>query len=285
MTRRTLRCTLATLLLLACGRSAPTVVPSGETARIVSLSPSITETLFALDRSDRLVGRSDWCKLPSAAEALPTAGTALTPRLEAIAGMRPTLVVLESTLAGDTRNLDALAPTEILPWLTLDEVRSSIVRLGVITDAEPAAAALSTRFAALATAPPPDAPRAIALLGLDELDKGRLWYIKPSSLHGAALAAAGLAPAVPDPASGPPTISVEALVAAAPEVIVVLLAEEVTEAVIARVRADLSRLPMLPAVQQGRIAVIGGPTILATGPSVLDLPQRIRAALPAGATP
>ena len=44
-------------------------------ARIVSTSPSITETLFALQLGDRVVGVSTYCRYPKEVESLPKVGT------------------------------------------------------------------------------------------------------------------------------------------------------------------------------------------------------------------
>jgi len=62
-------------------------------ARIVSLTPSVTETVFALGAGPEVVGVSQYCDYPPAALALPTVGSYLTPNIEAIVGLRPTLVI------------------------------------------------------------------------------------------------------------------------------------------------------------------------------------------------
>ena len=72
----------------ATGRSQPQAIP----ARIVSTSPSITETLFALGLGDRVVGVSTYCRYPPAVAALPKVGTFLKPDAETIARLKPDLV-------------------------------------------------------------------------------------------------------------------------------------------------------------------------------------------------
>jgi iron complex transport system substrate-binding protein len=69
-------------------------------ARIVSTSPSITETLFALGLGDRVVGVSQYCRFPPEAQTLPKVGTFLQPDPERIAALRPDLVFVHS-VAGD----------------------------------------------------------------------------------------------------------------------------------------------------------------------------------------
>ena len=61
--------------------------------RIVSLTPSVTEILFALGAGDEVVGVSQYCDYPPEATHLPKVGSFLTPNLEAIVALRPTLVI------------------------------------------------------------------------------------------------------------------------------------------------------------------------------------------------
>ena len=61
--------------------------------RIVSLVPSVTETLFALGVGDQVVGVSSYDDYPPDVKNLPKVGSFLTPNLEAIAALRPTIVI------------------------------------------------------------------------------------------------------------------------------------------------------------------------------------------------
>lgn len=65
-------------------------------SRIVSTSPSITETLFALGLGDRVVGVSTFCRYPAEAAKLPKVGTFLKPDAEIIARLRPSLVLVQA---------------------------------------------------------------------------------------------------------------------------------------------------------------------------------------------
>lgn len=62
--------------------------------RIVSTSPNITETLFALGLGDRVVGVSIYCRFPAEVSRLPRVGTFLKPDSELIARLKPELVIL-----------------------------------------------------------------------------------------------------------------------------------------------------------------------------------------------
>lgn len=61
--------------------------------RIISLSPSITETIYALGLEDRLVGDTDYCDYPPAARQKPHVGSLLNPSLERIVALKPDLVL------------------------------------------------------------------------------------------------------------------------------------------------------------------------------------------------
>ena len=63
-------------------------------ARIVSLTPSTTEILFALGAGGRVVGRSDFDLWPIEARQIPSLGNGIQPNVEAVLGTHPDLVVL-----------------------------------------------------------------------------------------------------------------------------------------------------------------------------------------------
>ena len=67
---------------------------SGDYRRIVSLSPSITETMYELGLGDRLAGVTRFCRYPPEAREKPKVGGYLDPDYEAIAALEPDLVFL-----------------------------------------------------------------------------------------------------------------------------------------------------------------------------------------------
>ena len=98
-------------------------------SRIVSTSPSITETLFALGLGDRVVGVSTFCRFPPAVEALPKIGTFLRPDAELIARLGPDLVVIHPGPSGIEQRLSALR----IPFVTVDRGRLSGVYSSIRT--------------------------------------------------------------------------------------------------------------------------------------------------------
>lgn len=61
--------------------------------RIISLAPSVTETVFALGFGNRLVGVTTYCDFPAEAQKLPKIGGFMNPSLEVIVAKRPDLVI------------------------------------------------------------------------------------------------------------------------------------------------------------------------------------------------
>ena len=74
--------------------------------RIVSLSPNISETIFALDGRSLLVGRTDYCNYPEEVTTVPSVGDLMSPSLEKIISLEPD-IVLVSTL-GQNQTIEAI---------------------------------------------------------------------------------------------------------------------------------------------------------------------------------
>jgi|GEM_PF-360701 len=72
-----------------------TVVIEQAPQRIVSLAPSITETLFALDSGNKIVGVTDACDYPEEAQSKPSVGGYFMTNLEAIVAQDPDLVLAD----------------------------------------------------------------------------------------------------------------------------------------------------------------------------------------------
>lgn len=83
---RRVLCGLSVFLLFCAAVSAAE-------ARIVSLSPAVTELVCRLGRGGRLVGRSEVCNYPEEVKTLPAVGRYADPNLEKLVRLRPTLVL------------------------------------------------------------------------------------------------------------------------------------------------------------------------------------------------
>jgi ABC-type Fe3+-hydroxamate transport system substrate-binding protein len=85
--------------------------------RIVSLVPSITETLFDFGCADRLIARTDFCVRPAEAARVPSAGGTKNPNLDLIRGLQPDLVFANRE-ENRRSDVDALEASGIPVFLT-----------------------------------------------------------------------------------------------------------------------------------------------------------------------
>jgi ABC-type hemin transport system substrate-binding protein len=138
---------LASLLLLACGGApeAPTtrddlgrdVALPREVRRVVTLSPNLTEMVYAVGAGERLVGADDFSNFPAAASKLPKVG-GMQPNLEKIVALRPDLV-LASTEGNHPNLAPALASARIPLFVVrtdrLVQIAPAMRRLGGMLNA------------------------------------------------------------------------------------------------------------------------------------------------------
>jgi iron complex transport system substrate-binding protein len=124
--------------------------------RIVSLAPSLTETLYALGVQDRLVGDTDFCDYPPDAQKKTKVGGAINPNLEEIAALHPDLVLVTKQInrLDTVRALDTLGiPAYATDAHNVDEILSTTQKLadllGVPEAGKSLTADLQARLAAL----------------------------------------------------------------------------------------------------------------------------------------
>jgi iron complex transport system substrate-binding protein len=154
---------LAMLALVACGggtqspaSEAPastSTAQAAETLRIVSLSPTATESLFAIGAGDEVVAVDDQSNYPPAAPHTKLSG--YEPNIEAIAGYEPDLVVASFDPGGLVDGLEKLDVTVLLQPAAknLNDAYEQIEALGAATGHEEGARRviedMRTRIAAL----------------------------------------------------------------------------------------------------------------------------------------
>jgi ABC-type Fe3+-hydroxamate transport system substrate-binding protein len=86
----TVRCVASRTLTDELGRKV--VVPD-HPHRIICLMPSVTDTVFALGAGDDVVGISDYTKYPAEALKKPSVGDLIKPSIETILALHPDLVI------------------------------------------------------------------------------------------------------------------------------------------------------------------------------------------------
>lgn len=69
-----------------------------EPEKIVSVSPTLTEMVYALGAGDKLIGRSDYCDYPAEVFEVESMGTIQTPDMEKIISLNPDLVLVSGMM-------------------------------------------------------------------------------------------------------------------------------------------------------------------------------------------
>jgi iron complex transport system substrate-binding protein len=114
------------------------VAINGTPQRIISLAPSNTEILFALDLGDKVAGVTMYCDYPAEAQEKEKVGDYYGPDIEKIIALQPDLI-----LATDFHRFDLIPTLEeqgltvfaVAPQ-TLEDVLLSIQKIGEITGRE-----------------------------------------------------------------------------------------------------------------------------------------------------
>ncbi len=114
--------------------------------RIVSLAPSLTETVYALGLQDHLVGDTVYCDYPEDAQKKTKVGGAINPSLEQIVALHPDLVLVTKALnrLETVRALDALGISSYAtdPH-TVDEIITSSKKLADVLGVPDAGASVA----------------------------------------------------------------------------------------------------------------------------------------------
>jgi iron complex transport system substrate-binding protein len=271
--------------------SAQTAAPQ----RIVSASPNLTETIFALGAGDRIVGVSDFCTWPPAARELPRVGGWSNPSFERIAQLQPDLIVV----LGQHEALSDFArrrgiPLAQIPMMSVPTIRSGILELGRILGRDDAAtslaASIDNRLAAfeadLAADPARPRPRVFISTARTPGSLATLFTVGGGSFLDEALRLAGGVNVYADLEQPFPQISKESLMLRRPEIILELEAGiELSPEQQRQLIGDWQPLAALPAVADARIHVLTNADLLIAGPRLPELVEQLRRAIrepPAG---
>ncbi|MBN2259099.1 MAG: ABC transporter substrate-binding protein [Clostridiales bacterium] len=77
------------------------VTIESEPMRVVSMAPSISEIIYYLGASDKLVGRTEYCDYPEEIQNVETAGNMMEPNIEKIVELNPDIVIASTHFPED----------------------------------------------------------------------------------------------------------------------------------------------------------------------------------------
>jgi len=200
-----------------------TDTPGDEPQRIVSISPTATEMLFAIGAGGQVIAVDDQSNYPPEAEPVMTDLSSFEPNVEAIAGYEPDLVVT----SGNPGLTEQLGSLDIEVWegpaaVTFGDAYAQIEQLGAITghvaEAAELVANMQTDIEEIAgTIPPTEVPLTV----YHELDD-TLFSVTSSTFIGEVYSTLGLqniADQVEGDTGGYPQLSAEFVISADPDLI------------------------------------------------------------------
>jgi iron complex transport system substrate-binding protein len=261
-----------TALLSLIALTAP-LIAAADVQRIVSLAPSVTETVFALGLGDRLVGVSTYCDYPPEARRIDRVGTFLTPNLEAILAKHPDVIIAMPT-PGNRSSVETLQRLGLKVVLvdpnTVAEIEESLVTIARELGHEEAGHALvahiEQRMAAvrrrLTDAPERKVLMVVGQTPLMAVGAGTFQDELIRMAHGTNVAAAA--------AGTWPRLSLEFVISAAPEVIIDTTMGDEERVGAEAATAFWNVFPTLPAVRARRVFGYKTYEVLRPGPRLAD---------------
>jgi iron complex transport system substrate-binding protein len=245
--------------------------------RILSLSPNLTEIVFALGLGDRIVGVSSDSDWPAEAKAKPKVGTFWQPNTEAVIAARPDLVVCE-TFPQQKEVAETLKRAGLnvlsLRVESIDELFSAIAQIGVAADCNTAAEQLTANVEE-------ELGRIKSMSSTCEKVKV-LWVIQTEPVRVAGvntfineiIELAGGQNAIMSTVDQYPSIGTEEIISCGAEVIIQsAMGSENVAGQQKEAEEFWSKFPKLPAVKNKMIYVIDADTVLRLGPR---LPEGIK---------
>lgn len=260
-------------------------------ARIISLSPSITETLFALGLNKLVVGVTKYCAYPPEACAKMKVGGYIDPSYEAILALEPDVVVLLPEQGKVGKNLSALGIRTIaVNNKTVEDILSSIRALGAAFGAQEMAEELESglreRMEAIrrrtAGFSRPGVLISVAR-GMGSLGVKTVYVAGRNGYFDELLDIAGGENAYRDERMKFPKVSMEGLISMAPDVVIDLvpsLKEKGWEE--EDILGEWKALRGVKAVDDGRVYVLGNDYVTIPGPRFILLLEDIANAIHPG---
>lgn len=243
--------------------------------KIISLAPSNTEILYALGLEDRLVGVTEYCEYPEAAKHKPQIGGFSTVDIEKVVVIQPDLVLATNIHRDEViPQLERLGLTAVtLDPKTIDEVMEAIELIGKSAGKKDEASQLVTEMK--------DRIKAITdkTISLSEAQRPRVLYIlwhdplmtvgPETRIHELIVKAGGINIAR-NLEGAYPTMSLEAVIMADPQVIVAGSGHGSGENLPFEFVVAESRLKGVAACRDNRVYQIDSDLTNRPGPRIVD---------------
>jgi ABC-type Fe3+-hydroxamate transport system substrate-binding protein len=282
----------AALIMLGCCLAAAADDRDPATAppqRIIANAPSNAEIVCALGAGDRLVGVSSYVSYPEHVRELPQVGGLHDPDLEGILALRPDLLLQR----GHNEHIAALCKRHGIRMYidrtdSLQSLYATIDELGAILGCEKQAdelvESIRSRLAELSSNPPAQRPRVLFALRSPDRLAPLTTVGRPSYLH-AVIEIAGGENVFGDLEAAYPTVGLEEIIAARPDVILdAMPGASMSEEKIKELKKQWEALRTVPAVANSDIHVLTEDYVLTPSPRVTLLAERLHAIFTSEAT-
>jgi len=269
----------------ACGDDSSTGGGGDAPKAIISLSPTHTEVLFALGAGEQIIAVDEMSNYPAEALEKPHELSGFEPNVEAIAALKPDLVVIGDDFSGLATQLE---PLGIATWVspaptTFDEVYAQIEQLGAATghvgDAAELVGQMQSDIAAAVASVPPST-RSTPVTYFHEVDP-TLYTLTGSTIFGQVYGLFGLQNIADGVEEGNdyPQLSAEYVVSSNPDLI--FLADTNWSGESPATVAARPGWGEIAAVQNGNVVVIDDDIASRWGPRLVDFVKAVAAALAA----
>ncbi|MGD9124559.1 MAG: cobalamin-binding protein [Desulfarculaceae bacterium] len=192
--------------------------------RIVALTPSLVEILFALGLQERIVGATTWADYPPQARAIARVGSYVSPNIERIVELAPDLVLAnrEGNPPAVVKKLTRAGIPVYVTWPT-DPARlpQSLQRLGMLCGAAAQGDILAAKMRAQFALVRKNLQGAAPVPTLMVIGSRPLVTASPQTFNGRLLAMAGAKNIAPDGAGKWPRLSMEYVVQALPDLVII----------------------------------------------------------------
>jgi len=256
--------------------------------RIISLAPSITETLFELGLGDRIVGVTSYCIYPPQVNKITQVGSFMSPNFEAIVSLKPDLVILVK----EDLKVSTFSEKKGFTYLTIDNhdieaILGSFLKIGEtcgradeaqklvkttnavidsISERWPSEKSLKTK------------PKLMLCVGRGGIGAGEIstiWLAGANTYYNDLIEAAGGKNVVQDSSMAYLTFSSEGVIRLKPDIIIDVMAN-MSQFSSTDIKNDWRKLSSVPAVENEMIFCLTGDYVTIPGPRVVLLLRDIQ---------
>ncbi len=274
---------LLSLLVFGCqSRTQSKDATAATYTRVISLAPSITETIFLIGKGNVVKGVSDFCTWPKEVKNIQHLGGYLDPNFEVMLSLKPDLVFIlkEQSKVADfckSQNIKCV----LIDDHNLSAVVASIDTIAQYLGATPKGDSLTKNMReklSADTASPK--PSIMITIGRDGAGTGKVsscWVAAQGTFYGELITLAGAKNIMSDTSANYPTISAEAIMRLKPDIIIdVMPSMEQYRSQAQKLKKDWQIFTTVPAIQDSQVFSVSADYATIPSPRIMMLLSDVR---------